>query len=133
MLTGACYCGAIRYQIKAEPINRTVCHCSICRGTTGTPCVAWFTVARAAFHLQGTPTLYRSSARGTRAFCSICGTQLTFTNLQFPDDIDVSTCSLRDPAAVAPTSHIFTSSQLSWLHVSDDLPRFSGSRLDQDK
>lgn len=133
MLTGGCFCGAISYQVTAEPGNRTICHCTLCRGTTGAPCVAWFTVPVAQFHLAGSPTRYRSSDHGTRAFCAVCGTQLTFADDALPDEIDVSTCSLDQSSAAAPASHIFTASQVPWLHFSDDLPRFAGSRSDEEK
>ncbi|QYF96003.1 GFA family protein [Massilia sp. PAMC28688] len=105
----------------------------MCRGTTGAPCVAWFTVPVDAFHLSGSPTLYRSSAHGTRAFCPACGTQITFADDALPDEIDVSTCSLAQPAAAAPTSHIFTASQVPWMQLADGLPRFPRSRSEAEK
>ncbi len=133
MLTGGCYCGAIHYTVTAEPINRTICHCTMCRGTTGAPCVAWFTVPLVHFHLSGAATHYRSSDRGTRTFCPVCGTQLTFADDALPHEIDVSTCSLKEPAAVPPVSHIHTASQLPWIHFSDGLPVFARSRSDEAK
>lgn len=133
MLTGGCHCGAIRYTVEAAPFHRTLCHCTLCRATTGAPCVAWFTVPLAAFHLQGAPARYHSSDHGTRGFCATCGTQLTFSDAGLPDEIDVSTGSLDDPAAAAPTSHIHTASQLPWLQFSDGLPVFAGSRGEQEK
>lgn len=134
MLTGGCYCGAIRYEVRAEPINRTLCHCEMCRRTTAAPCVAWFTIPKAQLHLGGaSPTSFRSSSHATRSFCGTCGTQLTFADDDFPDDIDVSTCSLDDPAVAAPTSHMFAASQVPWLHCADDLPRFARSRAEEQK
>lgn len=132
MLTGGCYCGAIRYQVRGEPINRTICHCEMCRRTTGAPCVAWFTVPRVQLQMTGgNVTRYRSSSHGTRSFCATCGTQLTFADDDFPGDIDVSTCSLDQPAAVPPASHIFTASQVPWLQCADAWPRFARSRADE--
>lgn len=128
MLTGGCHCGAIKYAVDAEPRSRTVCHCALCRATTGAPCVAWFTVPRAALRLTGNPTYYRSSAHASRAFCSVCGTQITFADDTLPDEIDVSTCSLDDPSLAAPTSHIFTDSQVAWIELGDKLMRYARSR-----
>lgn len=134
MLTGGCYCGAIRYEVRSAPVNRTLCHCEMCRRTTGAPCVAWFTVPKGQLHLSGAaPTSFRSSSHGTRSFCATCGTQLTFADDDYPGDIDVSTCSLDHPAAAAPTSHIFTASQVPWLHCADELPRFARSRAEEQK
>lgn len=129
MLTGGCFCGAIRYQASGQVFNQTNCHCEICRRTTGAPCVAWFSVSTAGFRLViGTPAKFRSSDHATRTFCPTCGTQLTFSDDASPEETDVSTCSLDNPGAAAPCDHTFTSSQLSWLNIGDSLPRFSRSR-----
>jgi len=37
MLTGGCFCGAIRYEADGAPFRETNCHCSICHRTTGAP------------------------------------------------------------------------------------------------
>jgi hypothetical protein len=42
MLTGGCFCGAIRYEARGRPFDETNYHCSICRRTTGAPLVTWF-------------------------------------------------------------------------------------------
>ena len=79
MLQGGCFCGRVRYEVKGELFNRTNCHCSICRRTSGAPFVTWFTVAQGNFHwLSGQPAAFESSPGVTRAFCRDCGTALTF-------------------------------------------------------
>jgi hypothetical protein len=49
MLTGGCFCGAIRYEVAGAPFHETNCHCSICRRTAGAAFVTWFSV-RSADH-----------------------------------------------------------------------------------
>lgn len=129
MLTGGCHCTAIRYQAENRPRNRTNCHCTICRATTGAPCVAWFSVSTEHFRFtQGVPTQYRSSPHATRAFCGACGTQLTFTDDASPEEIDITTCSLDVAADLGPEDHTFTGSQVPWLKLADGLPRYARSR-----
>lgn len=129
MLTGGCYCGAIRYEATEPAINQTTCHCTVCRGTTGAPCVAWFSVQASQFKLlSGNPTQFRASAHATRAFCPTCGTQLTFSADASPDEIDVTTCSLDEPVRMPPHDHTYTSSQLAWLKLADGIPQFAHSR-----
>lgn len=131
MLTGGCYCGAVRFEADGAPFDETNCHCSICRRTTGAPYVAWFTVPLDRFRLvQGRPTRFRSTAKGTRTFCPTCGTQLTFENADAPGAIDVTTCSLDDPERVPPKDHTRTSSKLPWVEIADDLPRHPEGRPD---
>jgi hypothetical protein len=129
MLTGGCYCKAIRYRVSGRIFNATVCHCDMCQRTTGAPCVAWFSVASSDFSLLGgAPASFRSSAHATRRFCPACGTQLTFVDDATPGETDVTICSLDHPASVAPQDHTFTSGQAEWLKLADGLPRYSRSR-----
>jgi hypothetical protein len=127
-LQGGCHCGTVRYRASGHPYDRTLCHCSICRGTSGAPMVAWFTVKAGDFALlRGSPRTYRSSAVATRSFCAECGTPLTFQRDGL-DEVDVTVCSLDDPQALAPQDHTFVRSQLNWIHLADGLPRYAAAR-----
>jgi hypothetical protein len=129
MLTGGCYCAAIRYEVDGHPYDETVCHCSICRRCAGAPCVGWFTIARARFRfITGAPARFRSSAEATRTFCNRCGTPLTFEHDARPAEIDLTMCSLDEPEAVPPRDHTYTGSQLGWLKLADELPRYAKAR-----
>lgn len=131
MLTGGCYCKAIKYRASGRIFNTTVCHCTMCRGTTGAPCVAWFSIASKDFIvLAGTPASFRSSDHATRTFCATCGTQLTFVDDARPGEIDITICSLDDQDSVAPRDHTFTRSQAAWLKLADGMPRFARSRAE---
>ena|SRR5689334_12550406 len=130
MIDGRCLCGLIRYAADGTPSNETNCHCSICRRASGAPFVAWVTVPAASFRfLSGTPTTFRSSDHGTRAFCPRCGTALTFRSTRFPDEVDVTICSLDRPELLAPKDHTRASSKLPWVNLGDDLPVYAESRL----
>ena len=129
MLRGGCFCGWIRYETAATQFDETNCHCSICCRTSGAPFVAWFSVPRSEFRLVCCePTRFESISKGTRSFCPRCGTQLTFEHEDFLDEIDVTTCSLDDPERVPPKDHTHTSSKLSWVKLSDQLPEHQESR-----
>ena len=128
-LKGGCFCGRIRYETTGTPFHETQCHCAICRGTTGAASVAWFSLERSQFRFtEGEPTRFKSSRRGTRAFCSHCGTQLTFETEDFPTEVDVTICSLDDPDSVPPKDHTWISSKVRWVVLDPHLPKFrSGS------
>jgi hypothetical protein len=79
---------------------------------------------------QGAPALYRSSPSVERSFCGRCGTQLAYQIDAYPDEIDLTTGSLDDPAALPPLDHTYTSQRLPWLNVSDTLPRFARTRAE---
>lgn len=106
-----------------------MCHCTICRRTSGAANVAWVTVLRSNYEIVlGTPASFRSSEHGTRSFCAACGTPLSFCSDLLPDEIDVTIASLEDPEAVPPEDHTYVSSKLAWVELSDRLPRFPKAR-----
>jgi hypothetical protein len=129
MLTGGCLCGEVRYEAAGTPFHQTNCHCSMCRRASGAPMVAWFSVPYAQLRwTSGVPTRYRSSAHAVRSFCPRCGTQLTFQSDRYPEEIDITTCSLDDPEQAPPQDHTRTSSQLRWVKLDDGLPRHPEAR-----
>lgn len=131
MMSGGCFCGAIRYRVSDRIFHATNCHCDMCRRTTGAPCVAWFSVPAADFELlAGTPASFRSSAHANRTFCPTCGTQLTFADDASPAEIDITTCSLDAPGLVPPQDHTFVGSKLAWLTLADGLPQYRRSRAE---
>ncbi len=126
-LEGGCLCTAVRYRLTGAPVDAGYCHCRLCQRAHGAPVVAWATFPRAHFSLvAGELRSYRSSPRGRRAFCAVCGTQLIFSSLR-PDatTMDIALATLDNPEALRPEFHIWTSSRLSWFDTVDNLPRYS--------
>jgi hypothetical protein len=121
MITGGCLCGAIRYRARGKPAFETNCHCGTCRKASAAPFVPWasFDTADLAFE-RGEPRRYRSSPDVVRTFCADCGTPLTYQ--RYPDQIDVTICSMDDPNGVPPRDHTWVSHQLSWVVLGDGLP-----------
>jgi len=129
MLTGGCFCGAIRYRAGGDPHHLTNCHCAICRRIAGAPFVTWFSVRRTEFtFVRGTPIRFKSSPKAVRCFCPDCGSQLTFEHDDSPDEIDITTCSLDDPNVLPPEDHTHVSSKLAWVELGDGLPAFGEAR-----
>lgn len=125
MLTGGCYCGAIRYEIHSAAFDSTLCHCATCRKLSAAPAVAWFSVGRDGLRwVRGAAKMFESSPRVSRSFCADCGTPLTYANADTPDRIDVSTCSLDEPGDVAPENHTWCKYRLSWDRAVDNLPGY---------
>jgi len=124
MLAGGCFCGRIRYEAAGEPFDQTLCHCSICRRTTGAPAVAWFTVRPADFRfISGDPRTFQSTSKGVRCFCGDCGAQLTFRAPGL-DEVDVTIASLDDPDAVPPLDQIWSGDRVRWMDGLGRLPRY---------
>ena len=126
--TGGCLCGAVRYH--ATGLARTgYCHCRMCQKASGAPVVAWLMVPADQYEVtKGKVSSYRSSAEADREFCGTCGTQLVFRPRKARNEVDINLATLDHPETVVPQYHIFTSSQMPWLQIHDDLPRFKEGR-----
>ncbi len=129
MLTGGCLCGAIRYQTDGAPFHESICHCSLCRRSSGAPFVAWFSVPRASATLtSGAPAWFHSSIYGERGFCAQCGTSLFFRSADLPDEIDITTASLDDPGLLPPRDQLYTATRIQWIEDALVLPSFPAAR-----
>ena len=125
MRGGGCVFGAVRYQVSGEPYGGAVCHCRTCQQVHGAPMVAFFSVRRAGFSITGVLGEVRTSDHAVRRFCRACGTHMVFDDSRYPDEIDIATATLDDPAAVPPQRHIWTRSQVPWIKLGDGLPTFA--------
>jgi hypothetical protein len=131
MYSGGCFCRAVRYQVEGHPFHETLCHCSICRRTSGAPFVAWASFPRTGFRLiSGVPARFRSSPRARRSFCANCGTPLLFEHDDFPDELDVTLCSLDEPESIEPRDHTHARSKLRWVDQIAGLVYYPEARED---
>jgi hypothetical protein len=128
-LAGGCHCGAVRYE-AGSIFDAGWCHCSTCRRLSGAPAVTWAHVPARDFRLtSGEPALYRSSARGERAFCARCGAQLFFRPLDEARYVAIHTGTLDRPERVPPRLHVFWSNRLPWFEPEDGLPRYPAGEV----
>jgi hypothetical protein len=80
-IAGGCACGAIRYEVSADPIVMFNCHCRDCQKTTGSGYTPVFYAPANAFKItKGTPKYHETKSEmigdNTRGFCSECGSRL---------------------------------------------------------
>ena len=75
--TGGCLCGAVRYELAAEPTEFGACHCQMCRKSSGGIELS-LQVPPGGVTWQAKETLqvYTSSEWAERGFCKICGSSL---------------------------------------------------------
>jgi len=119
-------CGAVRYRVEGTPLYSVICHCRSCRRAGSAAAVAWLTFKREQFHLlAGAPRNFRSSAGVARTHCGTCGSPLTFTSARRPEDVDVTTCSLDDPALFPPTCEVWLTERLRWAPSDPALEHFA--------
>ncbi len=126
LISGRCMCGDVRYEISQPVIGTILCHCRMCQRFNSAPFAAWAVFPLEAVRFTGTePKYYKSSLIAECGFCANCGSSLTMGWIHQPSDIlAILIPSLDHPEDFAPTRHHGTESQIPWLDMHDDLPRF---------
>ncbi len=120
-ITGGCLCGAVRFEATEPPSWVGYCHCQICRKQSGAPVTVCAEFPHdAVTWVRGTPTYYSASKKANRGFCPICGSSLTW---ETPSSFTVFIGCLDRPEELQPESHAYTTTQLPWLKIDDDLRR----------
>ena len=122
-IAGGCLCGALRYEATAAPFDGAICHCGMCRRSTGSLFGVGVMFNWPDFHfVQGEPKYYRSSRFAERGFCSDCGSPLIFRAIE-DEWLSIQTGTLDDPEVAPPSGHYGIEGKISWLSIEDDLPR----------
>ena len=75
------------------------------------------------------PKTLESSKGVRRHFCEACGSPMGFEADHYSGGMHLYTASLEDTYDFEPTFHVNYESQLPWLQINDDLPKFEGTLL----
>lgn len=129
-ISGGCACGAIRYEIEADPVMGVHCQCRICQRMSGAGHLSFVGFPKAGFRMTGEPRWYETKADSgnqvSRGFCPNCGSAVTGRSSGFPDMVTVMAGSLDDPKRFTPQMVVFTKSAQPWDSVDASLPSFPG-------
>ena len=126
MTDGRCLCGALRYQIDGPFVDMVHCHCSMCRKHHGAPFATWAVAPLSGFRWVGdTSTLasYKSSEKGHREFCRVCGSVAPLLDEAIGLAIAPAGNLEGDPG-IRPTKHMFVASKAAWYTITDALPQY---------
>ena len=124
MLTGSCLCGAVAYEVDAEPAPFVHCHCQTCRKTHGSAFSSVMPVPRAAFRwVRGDELLaaFESSPGKFRRFCTRCGSHIMAERIAQPNVLLRMGC-LDTPVSGPARAHIWRSDAASWYDPKDATP-----------
>jgi hypothetical protein len=127
--TGGCACGAVRYEVVADPFMALNCHCRDCQRASGSAYASAIFVSADAFRFtKGAPKYHASIAesgnRVARGFCPECGSPVVATQAAYPIFV-IYASSLDDPSGHRPTMDIFTSRAQPWDHMDPALPKYA--------
>jgi hypothetical protein len=131
-LTGACGCGAVRFEVTEPPVAATYCHCTRCQRRTGTGASANTRVASDSFRImQGEDRLraWKPQGGAEKWFCGDCGSALFSRNPADPSRVGVRLGALDSDPGIQPSAHQFVAYAAVWEPIPDDgLPRYPESR-----
>ena len=129
MRTGGCRCGAIRYEISAEPLYQVACHCRDCQYAAGGAPNLSMIFPKAAFALtRGEPRVYKASAAsGGSWFCGHCGVQVYSQPDSKPDLVAVKVGGLDDRSAFRVQADLWMKSAPPWHLAHEGAVQFDGN------
>ncbi|MDV6330055.1 GFA family protein [Asticcacaulis sp. 201] len=126
--TGGCACGALRYEISADPIAMVDCQCRDCQLESGTGHASHIVFAREGAKTTGDAAQYEMRADSgnmkTRHFCKTCGCPVLMTFAATPDVFTVRAASLDEPDRYQPQIVTYTARGHDWDHLDPALPKF---------
>lgn len=133
-----CYCGAIAFEVCAEPVDAKICHCRVCQSLHGAP-FQWAVIFHKADvrFLHGVSRLFFFNAETGRAgrtlpcklSCGACRTPIADEGrrmfLAFAPLFDFG-FPARVPPSFEPTCHIFYGART--FDINDGKPKFLGHK-----
>jgi hypothetical protein len=127
--TGGCQCGAVRYELTAEPLHVYVCYCRECQKQSASAFGVSVVVPRKALRLtRGAPAVWSRPTDGGRTldclFCPACGTRVWHAG-RSSATASVKGGSLDHPPDLIAATHIWTSRKLPGVVIPEGAARFA--------
>lgn len=129
--TGGCQCGAVRYELSAEPLTLYVCHCRECQRQSAAAFGMSLRVPADGFRItRGEPKAWHRPADSGNTvacyFCPDCGTRLYHGAPHRPETVNVRPGSLDDTGWLAPVGHVWARRAQPWVAVPEGPTTYAG-------
>ena len=130
-LAGGCQCGAVRYEIRGEPLSLYVCHCRECQKQSASAFGISVIIKRSDFRITRGEVKVWSRATdsgGTLAcaFCPACGSRVWHQGIGVTDTVSVKGGSLDDAPDLRSACHIWTTRKLPGVAIPEGARQFPG-------
>jgi len=129
--TGQCLCGAVSYEITAEPVMTAICHCKNCQRQAGSVLSVIVGLPRDGVAVQGQTTTYEDKGETgqtvLRKFCPKCGSPLFSDAASAPDLLFVKAGTLDDTSWLEPQIQFWAKSKQEWYELGDAIPAVDGN------
>jgi len=121
-LTGACFCGTVKFEVSGEPVAMGYCHCTSCRHWSAGPVNAFSLWKPDALKVtEGAADIgtYNKTPISFRKWCTKCGGHL-FTEHPTMGLVDIYAAMIPQ-LRFKPGVHVHY--QETVLHIHDGLPK----------
>lgn len=130
LVTGGCYCGAVRYEAKGDVQARGMCFCRECQYITGGGANFVMGMPEDGFtYAKGQPQAFARSdleAPAVREFCPTCGTHLVTRSPRAKGLVLIKAGTLDDPSIFGmPQAALYTREMQPYHLVPDGVPSFA--------
>ena len=127
MIKGSCCCGAVQFELSAEPKMMGTCHCSRCRKAGASTIV--FVKRETLTWVQGKEnvTRYQPPApyKYGRCFCKTCGSALGEI-LSDEDSFPIAANALDSAITTRNQFHEFVAEKPDWYKICDGASQSDG-------
>jgi hypothetical protein len=119
---GSCVCGAVRYELSAEPIALFCCHCTECQTASGSSFVLALKMPYGGLTVvEGEAKPYlRPEADGQKRNvfrCPMCLAAIWSERLDLKEVITVYAGTLDESSRLKPVAHIWTRDAQPWIEL----------------
>lgn len=127
--TGGCLCGAVRYELKSEPLMTAVCHCTHCQRQSGGVFSTNVGVPEAAYVQTGETKVFTDKGDSGKAvwrhFCPNCGSPIISKVEAMPGLVLVKAGTLDDMSGLTPGVEVYTDHAAEWVSPIAGAQRFA--------
>lgn len=133
MARGECNCGTVAFELDLDATDVFVCHCSICRRSTGSNGIAVVVINNEQFRwiqtMDAIQTWKKPDADWQTWFCRQCGSPLPGHNDEHRMFVPAGLITEGEEALIV-RHHIWTGSKANWDEIGDHGKQHVGAYKD---
>jgi hypothetical protein len=118
---GGCFCGAVRFELRAAPLLVYACHCHDCQKRSGSAFTLTVVIRASDLTVAGTTEPSRTVSRSGREieyiFCGVCRSRIVSRAIAAPDFATLRAGAFDDANWVVPIAQTWVESAIPWAVI----------------
>ena len=125
---GGCQCGAVRYELKGDPLTCYACHCTDCQTASGSAFTLSMITNEHDMEVtngeMATSTVDVNGVAVQRHACAHCGVGLWFSADAYPGIVALKPGTFDDTCWFTPIAHLWTRSAQPWVKLDNGIAKY---------